>query len=241
MHFRRRSAGDGQLLCSIVIAAALTAILPSVSFAQDAQEPSQAIVEPTAAQLELNNQGVTAISERNFEQAVRLFKASLDLGELNITYVNMGRAYQYLNECDDAADAYERALRSPAIAEPSPEEIAEVVERYQNELAESCEQKASAEAETEAEEVAEESVEEVRSIQPPPSTPSEEPVDEESASMAPYFWLGGGGASVVGGVLLDTLPASASNGEFDALDVVPVGLYAVGAGALIYGIILLLD
>jgi uncharacterized protein YjeT (DUF2065 family) len=46
-----------------------------------------------------------------------------------------------------------------------------------------------------------------------------------------------GGVAVVGGVVLDLVPASASNHEFDALDLAPVVLYAAGAALVAAGIL----
>ena len=47
------------------------------------------------------------------------------------------------------------------------------------------------------------------------------------------FWLGLAGVTILGGVILDNAPDSASNGQFDGMDVVPVGLYGLGTGFLI--------
>lgn len=191
----------------------------------------QRIVEPSAAQLELNDQGVEAIINRDFAQATRLFQASLDLGELNITYVNLGRAYQYMSECEKSEQAYMRALEAPAIPEPTPDEIAEVVERYRAELKRDC--KPAAAPAGQAEDSGEAA--ETRSVQAPPT------LTESSRGNEPYYWLGGGAAAIVTGVALDIFPSTATNQSFDALDVVPIGLYAVGVGALAYGVFLLID
>jgi hypothetical protein len=47
------------------------------------------------------------------------------------------------------------------------------------------------------------------------------------------FGLGMAGASLLGGVIIDNVPESSSNGELDVMDFVPVGLYALGGGFLI--------
>ena len=47
------------------------------------------------------------------------------------------------------------------------------------------------------------------------------------------FWLGLAGAAIAGGVVLDNVPESASNGELDGLDFVPAGLYTLGGIFLI--------
>lgn len=51
------------------------------------------------------------------------------------------------------------------------------------------------------------------------------------------YWLAGAGATLITGVLLDTLPAYANDGQVTFHDYIPIGFYVVGAGALIYGIV----
>lgn len=66
---------------------------------------------------------------------------------------------------------------------------------------------------------------------PPPGTPQPAP---NTYNIAGYqvnktaFWLSMAGAAIIGGVVLDNVPETASNGEVDALDFVPVGLYVMG-------------
>lgn len=66
---------------------------------------------------------------------------------------------------------------------------------------------------------------------PPPGTPVQPPNTYHIAGYQvnkTVFWLGLGGAAILGGVVLDNAPESASNGELDVMDFVPVGLYTVG-------------
>lgn len=214
------------LLCSLTIA---------VPGAQAQSDDAQPTVEPSSAQLELNNRGVQAIVAKQYGTAVRLFRSSTDLGELNITYVNMGRAYQYMGECENAEDAYAKALNAPAVASPSPDKIAAVIKRYRAELKESCVPVDSSTVPTLPEQDVKQDDAE-RSVKPLP-----QPTEPPASSNAPYFWMAGGGAGLVAGVLLDTVPASASNGQSDALDYVPVGLYVLGGAAVVYGIYSLLQ
>jgi hypothetical protein len=222
--------------------------IPTAAAQSVRQSEERPVVEPTAAQLELNNQGVEAIVAKDFEQAVRLFRASLDLGELNITYVNMGRAYQYANQCEKAEDAYARALKAPAVPRPSPEKIAAVIERYREELKATCVPAAKATGEDtarsekaakpkEAAKVAAKA-DRTQTIKPIEQPPQVAPADDGGGAA---YWLIGSGASIAGAVALDVIPSSSSNGRFDGLDVVPAGLYAVGTGALIYGLMVLMD
>lgn len=67
-------------------------------------------------------------------------------------------------------------------------------------------------------------------------TPPEEPVVDEKKDDdggIRWGWLAAGAAVVAGGVLADVLPDSGDNGEWDATDFVPVGLYAAG-GFFVY-------
>ena len=71
---------------------------------------------------------------------------------------------------------------------------------------------------------------------PPPGTPQQQPNTYNIGGYAvnkTVFWLGMAGAMIVGGVVLDNVPESASNGELDVMDFVPVGLYTVGGIFLI--------
>jgi hypothetical protein len=51
-----------------------------------------------------------------------------------------------------------------------------------------------------------------------------------------WGWLGAGGLALGGGLALDLLPMSAHNHGFDALDLVPLALYAGGIAAIIAGV-----
>ncbi|MFU8802351.1 MAG: tetratricopeptide repeat protein [Bradymonadaceae bacterium] len=252
---------------------------------------AQDTVQPTTAQLELNEQGVEAIIAENYDEAVNLFQASLSLGRLNITHINLGRAYQRAGDCFKAEEQYQLTLDAPVIADPPPSQIGQTVRRYRQELQESCpgkliirctpesmalhigdegplacdgtellrppgEHLVRGELDGEHTEitVALKALQTERislSLAPSARTTSEPektltttvapPPEVEPASRASYVWLGAGGATLVGALALDIFPASASNGEFDALDFVPIGLYAVGIGAVVYGVMQLMD
>jgi hypothetical protein len=66
---------------------------------------------------------------------------------------------------------------------------------------------------------------------PPPGTPASTTNTYNIGGYAvnkTVFWLGLAGATILGGVVLDNVPETASNGEVDVMDFVPVGLYTVG-------------
>ena len=54
------------------------------------------------SQLQLNEEGSEAFKKGNYDEAVRRFEASLLVGELNITYLNLGRAYFKIGDCKKA-------------------------------------------------------------------------------------------------------------------------------------------
>ncbi|MBR4986216.1 MAG: hypothetical protein IKY83_10825 [Proteobacteria bacterium] len=78
-----------------------------------AQEPSpEQTYALTDEQIALNNQAVEAVNYRQFEKAEQLFKAMLQIQELNIIWMNLGRTYANQNKCPEAADAYAKVTTS---------------------------------------------------------------------------------------------------------------------------------
>lgn len=123
------------MLRSALVALALAlALLPRPVMGQGAP----ARVEPSEAQVELVEKGVEAGLQDQHEAAVDYFRAALELGELNIAWLNLGRSLARLGRCEEAREAYERALRAPTVASPAPAEVRDIVARYEAELIESC-------------------------------------------------------------------------------------------------------
>ncbi len=89
-------------------------------------------------QRQLNEQGVKAMIDGDFEKAVEIFQQSLDLGELNVTYLNLGRAYAKLGRCDEALNHYDRMAVAPRVDAPPPEQLYEILVNYRAELAREC-------------------------------------------------------------------------------------------------------
>ncbi len=108
--------------------AAAAVLLPSVASAQDD------IVVPTQTQFNLYQEGAEAYAAEEYSKAVDLFRASLRLGELNITYLNLGRALFKLGDCQEASAAYAKALTAPKIANPTPMQVLTKVEEYKRDL-----------------------------------------------------------------------------------------------------------
>lgn len=55
-----------------------------------------------------------------------------------MTYLNLGRAYQKLGNCDQARDAFDRALSAPRVEQPSPAFVQRKVSEYRAELDAQC-------------------------------------------------------------------------------------------------------
>lgn len=113
------------------------AAAPTAAHAQQRGEAEE-YLEPSPAQLETNNEGFEAVKEKDYERAVTLFQASIELGELNITYYNLGRSLHHLGRCREARDAYTRALTAPRVRNPPHAAIEGKVRVYLAELAREC-------------------------------------------------------------------------------------------------------
>jgi len=93
------------------------------------------IVTPSEAQIALYSEGAQAFQAEDYPKAIRLFKASLDLGELNITHLNLGRAYFKGGDCARAAEHYTLAESAPKLAEPTPAQVQSKIDEYRGDLA----------------------------------------------------------------------------------------------------------
>ncbi len=118
--------------------AAMLALGPSHAFAQDAPEAQDEGVTPTDAQQDYNDQGVILIQDGKYKQAIASFRSSLSLGELNITYLNLGRAYFRLDRCLEAREAYDAVKSAPKVKSPTAAEIGEILQRFEAEYGEAC-------------------------------------------------------------------------------------------------------
>lgn len=102
-----------------IVALFVFTCISSVGWAQsgDAERESAQI---SKRQVELNEEGVRAIISGDHQKAVAVLTESLAYGDANATYLNLGRAYQKLGNCDEAREALEKALTSPVVDEPPP-------------------------------------------------------------------------------------------------------------------------
>jgi hypothetical protein len=115
-----------QLLVSVL------AFAPATAFAQPAE------VELSDAQVAYNERGVEYVAEGEYELAAQKFRASLAIGEANVTMLNLGRTLARMGRCKEARQTYDRVSDAPAVASPTPEEIAGVLDKYRSELPDPC-------------------------------------------------------------------------------------------------------
>jgi tetratricopeptide (TPR) repeat protein len=118
-----------------VLAALMVTASPSVA---TAQQQEQSTAKPTDEQLELNAEAVGAITEGEHAKAVELLERANQLGQFNVTWLNLGRAYQKMGECDKARQAYLNVISAPAVKDPSPRLINAKADQYLGELDEEC-------------------------------------------------------------------------------------------------------
>ncbi len=114
----------------------VVAILLSTPIFAAAQDEDFAA--PSETQLQLFQEGAEAFSSDEFDRAIKLFKASLLVGELNITYLNLGRAHFKLGQCQEAREAFAKVRKAPRVRTPSPESVMGRLNEYVVELDKDC-------------------------------------------------------------------------------------------------------
>lgn len=126
----RRGAGVLSVALTLFTAGALTLGQTRAAVAQD--------VTLIDAQRRLNEEAVAAVESGDFERAELLLRSSLELQDLNITWLNLGRIYQKMGRCQDAHQAYQRALEAPEAEGVPAEVLAQRVDQWSQELQETC-------------------------------------------------------------------------------------------------------
>ncbi len=115
----------------LMIGLALCAVM--ASWRVEAQDDSR-FAKPTKEQLELYESGFEAYKEGQYERAVERFEASLKIGEMNITYLNLGRALFKVGRCKEAFGAYDKVSVALQVQEPSPAQVLDKLDEYRQEL-----------------------------------------------------------------------------------------------------------
>lgn len=133
-------------LVSLVVVLGDASLALAQSEQQAGQKAEPEMADPSERQLLLNDDAVRAIIKDDYAGAVALLEEARSLGELNVTYLNLGRAYQMLAKCQKARDAFARALEAPRVRQPPAEFVEKKVTEYLIELDEQCPKDAPAAA-----------------------------------------------------------------------------------------------
>jgi tetratricopeptide (TPR) repeat protein len=112
-----------------------------LALASPAVAHAEEFAQYSAEQQKLNEQGVRAIISKDYALAVAVLEESTALGELNITYLNLGRAYQKLGDCKAAREAYAKAKTAPKVEAPAPRVVDKKLDEYTAELTAACKEK----------------------------------------------------------------------------------------------------
>ena len=99
---------------------------------------AQELVEPTAAQLQLNEQGYEAFLAEDWERAIRVYQELLDLGPLNTAYASLGFSLFKAGRCEEAREAYDLAETAPQVVDPPPKQVASILAKYREKLYGEC-------------------------------------------------------------------------------------------------------
>jgi tetratricopeptide (TPR) repeat protein len=200
---------------SVVFALAIVASAPTASFAQDSTATY------TVEQQKLNEKGVRAIIAKDYALAIAVLEESAAIGDLNVTYLNLGRAYQKIGECESAREAYRRATSAPKVAAPSPKVVDKKLKEYTAELATECDSKQeSALAEAESDLSAETQSVETQSTETQSAADTTlEPIEPAGPPAASSIWAWtttGAGVVVMGAGVGALVWADALRGEVSA-------------------------
>lgn len=122
------------------VAAILAGVIASTPLLATAQDvgPEAEKVEATEAQQSYNDRGVIMTQDGKYREAIAAFRSSLSLGELNVTYLNLGRAYFRLERCLEAREAYDAVKKAPKVEVPTPEEVEQILSRFEKDYSEKC-------------------------------------------------------------------------------------------------------
>lgn len=126
-------------LLVVLIAVVGVLLAPPVAAQEGGGEETGETVEASEEQASLNDQGVRAIGNGDYVKAISLLEEALYLGELNITYLNLGRAYQKAGRCKKARETLQKVSSAPAVQRPSAGFIESKANQYLDELEEQCE------------------------------------------------------------------------------------------------------
>jgi len=121
-----------------VVALCALSAQPTPALAQDAAAPPPPTVALTPGQLDLINEGARASNAGDYQAAISALRSALELGEVNVTLLNLGRALQKTERCREARAMYDRALAAPRVASPDPATIQATIDKFVAELRRDC-------------------------------------------------------------------------------------------------------
>jgi hypothetical protein len=122
----------------LVLSFAVPALMPALAEAQADSTDAPPLVEPSEEQRDLNDDAVRALTDGDYARAITLLEEALYLGELNVTFLNLGRAYQLLGRCERARAAFEKSLTAPRAEQPPPGLVEKKTREYMAELDAGC-------------------------------------------------------------------------------------------------------
>lgn len=108
-------------------------LAPTVASAQERET-----VEFSEEQIMLNNQAVDAANAGNYKKAEQLYNAMLQIGEVNVTWMNLGAAYDKQGKCLEAAEAFARVYTAPKIAQIPAKMLEDKTDQAVRELDQKC-------------------------------------------------------------------------------------------------------
>jgi hypothetical protein len=102
------------------------------------QAGGEQVATPSARETKLNEEAVLAIINEEYGRAVALLEESRTIGESNVLYLNLGRAYQGLGRCDKAREMLAMVATAPRLADPPATVVEKKAQQYLGELDAQC-------------------------------------------------------------------------------------------------------
>ena len=121
---------QAHVFLTLLILTTSTIAFTNVAYAQDGTYTPQ--------HLKLNNSAAEATLAKDYDKAIKLLNESLQLGEFNITYLNLGRTYALAGKCQQALEAYDKMLIAPRVSDYPPEMLYDKLVEYRADLKTQC-------------------------------------------------------------------------------------------------------
>lgn len=181
------------------------------------------------------HKGRAAFDQGKYDRAIAEFRAAYDLAPRPLVLYHLARAYQARGDDALALEHYRRFLdadpRNAKVGDDARAQVAALAQK----LAPTREPEPEPPPASASEPTRPLPIPRPVAVVPPPPppylpTPAPEP-DEKNRVL----WIGGGVAAIGVGLAVDLIPSSGRNHQLDALDFVPLLLYAAGAAGIAYG------